>query len=477
MKPRISCIALLVLGALAVGCSDRIESIEGDDLLVLSGVTLIDGTGAPPVEDAVVVIQGERIYRVGRIGDFRYPDDATVEDLSNRYAIPGLMDLHAHAREAMMETFLAFGITTIRAPGARLEEWEQGAPILFGVELRDRLASGALKGPRMFSAGPLIDVPQGLFDGEGQVGTEAEVREELRRQAATGVDYVKLYMGIPDSMLDAAVRAAHERDIKVLGHLKRTSWSAAAERGIDGLVHSCSEGPTWELIPAEQARFPWNEWGTSLRTWASAADRLDLSGPEMQRLVEALLRNEVEVNPTLATMEALYWADDSEHLEQQAPGFVPPSFTERWSANWQNNRNFMAQWGLNPSEWSQLKQSFVACQQMVRHLHDRGVLLTAGSDVGSWMTPGVSLHRDLELLGEAGISPMDVLRIGTSNGAKALGISEEVGTLEAGRLADIVILRDDPLADIRNTLSIELVIHRGMVLNPAELLAKAQTRQ
>ncbi len=91
------------------------------------------------------------------------------------------------------------------------------------------------------------------------------------------------------------------------------------------------------------------------------------------------------------------------------------------------------------------------------------------------MTPGVSLHRDLELLVEAGISPMDVLRIGTSNGAKALGISEEVGTLEAGRIVDIVILREDPLADIRNTLSIELVLQSGVVLDPGELLSGSAT--
>ena len=466
-RSEVLAVTLLALGALA--CSQGKILVQGEDLLILEGITLIDGTGSDPVEDAVIVVQGARIQRVGRKGDFRYPDDATVMDLSNRFAIPGLMDLHAHARDRMMETFLAFGITTIRSPSnPHLRQWEQGA--LVGIELRDRVASGDLRGPRMFSAGSLIDFPEGLFDDEGQVQTEAEIREEVRRQQATGVDYVKLYMGIPDSMLQAAVGAAHDLDIKVLGHLKRISWSAAAEMGIDALMHSCSEGPTWELIPAEKNRFRWNEFGTSLRAWAAVADRLDLSGPEMERLVEALLRNEVEVNPTLVMMEALYWADDSELLEHQAPEFVPPGFAERWSSNWQNNRNFMAQWALSSEEWSQLKQEFVVCGEMVRHFHDHGVLLTAGSDVGGRMTPGVSLHRELELLVATGISPLDALRIGTSNGARALGISDQVGTLEQGMIADIVILRANPLVDIRNTLSIELVLQSGVILDPVELL-------
>ncbi len=137
----------------------------------------------------------------------------------------------------------------------------------------------------------------------------------------------------------------------------------------------------------------------------------------------------------------------------------------------------MAQWALSSEEWSQLKQGFVVCGEMVRHFHDQGVLLTAGSDVGGWMTPGVSLHRELELLVEAGISPMDPLQIGTSNGATALGISDQVGTLEQGMLADIVILRENPLVDIRNTLSIELVLQSGVILDPVELLSDTEAQQ
>jgi imidazolonepropionase-like amidohydrolase len=114
---------------------------------------------------------------------------------------------------------------------------------------------------------------------------------------------------------------------------------------------------------------------------------------------------------------------------------------------------------------------------MVRHFHAQGVLLTAGSDLGGWMTPGVSLHRELELLVATGISPMDAIRIGTSNGARALGISDQVGTLEQGMLADILILRENPLVDIRNTLTIELVLQGGLILDPGKLLSGTQAPQ
>jgi imidazolonepropionase-like amidohydrolase len=137
----------------------------------------------------------------------------------------------------------------------------------------------------------------------------------------------------------------------------------------------------------------------------------------------------------------------------------------------------MAQWALNSEEWSQLKQEFAVCGEMVRHFHAQGVLLTAGSDLGGWMTPGVSLHRELELLVATGISPMDAIRIGTSNGARALGISDQVGTLEQGMLADILILRENPLVDIRNTLTIELVLQGGLILDPGKLLSGTQAPQ
>jgi hypothetical protein len=191
----------------------------------------------------------------------------------------------------------------------------------------------------------------------------------------------------------------------------------------------------------------------------------------MDRLVQVLVDSEVEVNPTLVLIESLYWGDDPAVSSRLEPSYAPATLVDGWwGENWEEGNPFMRQWGLSEDEWVRVKRGFTATKAMVRVFQERGVLLTAGSDVGMpWITPGVSFHRELELLVSAGISTLDVLVIGTRNGARALGIANDVGTVEEGKRADMVVLRDDPLDDIRNTRSIELVIAKGTPYDPAQL--------
>ena len=460
-----SFIVLATLGLLVVGCADRAETIEGDGLLVLRGATLVDGTGSAPREGTVIVVQGDRILRVGDMGQFAFPDDATVLDLDGRVVTPGFIDTHVHSRalDQMSSTLLGFGITTIRSPGDEN-----------GVEMRDLLENGDLLGPTLLTGGRIIDhVDNQLPVGSRiKIGTELQAREEVRRQAERGVDYVKVYMGIPGTLLAAIVDEAHARGVRVIGHLHRTGWTQAAEAGIDALVHSGSEGPIWELLEEDaRDRFPWGDFGGYLRAWAESADRVDLQGPQMDRLVQALIDNGVEVNPTLVLIESLYWGDDPSVSARLEPSFAPAALVDGWwGENWEEANPFMRQWSLTDDEWAQAKRGFVATKAMIRVFHERGVLITAGSDVAMpWITPGVSFHRELELLVSTGISALDVLVIGTRNGAAALGIASDVGTVEEGKRADLVVLRADPVDDIRNTRAIEWVIAKGKRYKPDQL--------
>jgi len=327
----------------------------------------------------------------------------------------------------------------------------------------------------MYTAGQLIDAPGNFISNtEAEAETEAEIRAEVQLQAEAGVDYVKLYMGISDSLVAAAIDQARSEGVRVLGHLKQASWTVAAESGIDGLVHSCSEGPTWELLgPDAHASFRWadgDDWGDFLRSWAQFVDSIATDGSRMSSLIRVLIANEVEVNPTLVVMEALYWADDSEHLELQQPSFAPEGFAATWSENWRRSATFMRGLELTDDQWQELKEGFRTCGEMIKTFHERGVLLTTGSDVGGWMTPGVSLHREFELLVEAGIPTLDVIKIATHNGARALGILDEIGTLEPGKIADIVVLQRNPVHDIRNTQTIVSVFIAGREYSPESLL-------
>lgn len=489
---------IAIVCALVAGCSTPDQNAREDAVggvtaeretppravyLVLEGATLIDGTGARSLERSAIVLEGDRILRVGQVGDFDYPEGASVTDVSGRFIVPGFINTHAHMRESFPRPLLAFGITTVRNPGSGADEGISGASL--GVSLRDRLNTGEIVGPRMVTAGRIVNnsnvfTPQpeqnaggdtGAAGNYAEVRSEKDIQAEVRSQADAGYDVIKLYLGIEPQLLRAAVDEADAHGLKVVGHLETTNWTEAAASGIDGLLHSCSEGPTWELLeqPAREAR-DWGTWPETLRSWAATIDDMALEGPRWEALIDALVTNGTEVNPTLATFEALYWADESAHLAEEQPAFAPEGYAARWRGHWESQRNFMVAQGFTEADFAAFKAAFPACQNMIGAMHARQVLLTAGDDVGGWMTPGVSFHRELQLLAAAGISNVDVIQIATHNGAVALGISDEVGTIEPGKRADLVILERDPTADIWNTLSIVTVIHDGIAHDPGELL-------
>ncbi|HEX2093796.1 MAG TPA: amidohydrolase family protein [Longimicrobiaceae bacterium] len=440
------------------------ERLEGDQLLVLEGATLIDGTGAAPRPGATVVVQNGRILRVGARGEFRYPADARVLDLAGRYLVPGFIDTHAHVAilrwkqqadgtlqgtysrevsERVLRALLALGVTTVRNPGAPTAEE--------GVRLRDAVASGAVLGPRILTAGSVLVVPPGPR-------AEAAVREEVRQQAEAGVDMIKLSPGLPPVLVKAAIEEAHARDLTVVGHLQRTTWTEAARLGIDAITHGSPWAPEYLAAHRRGAyqqtmrgRLDWLEW-------------VDLQGPEITEMIDALVRHRVPVDPTLIAYHTKFWGDDPRHLENPER-FLIPEILEDWNAV----GGFTNDW--TPEDYRRGKRLWPKVLQLVKLYHERGVLLAAGSDLpNAWVVPGVSFHQELQLLADAGIPASEVLRIATRNGARTLGIDGEVGTIEAGKVADLLVLGADPTASLAHTRRIECVLRAGALYSPRALL-------
>lgn len=467
---------VITLVVAMTACSGRTEVVTGDALVALEHATIIDGTGGQPRGDAVVVLSGDRILWVGRMGQYRYPG-ATVVDLTTHWLVPGFMDLHAHMdldghpQSAEFEakraaTLLAFGITTIRSAGG---PWEAT------TKLRARIAEGKLLGPRMFTAGPLIDLAGGMWSNSlaaVEVRTAEEVRAEVRRQAAAGVDFVKFYTQVNRDLLRAGIEEAHAARVRVMGHLGATSWTDAARFGIDALTHSGVAGVGRQFVLQDkQARFrefyfPNPRFDpTQFGAWRQA---VNVDGPETQGLISTLVEHRVEVNPTLVMTEATYWGDDAAVREALEPDYATPAEAVAWR---KSPFVYSASWPK--SALSEAKATFPVVLQIVRRFHARGVLLTTGTDLAApWITPGVSLHHEMELLARAGIPTLDVLTIATANGARALGILDEVGTIEPGKRADLVVLSADPVKDIRNTRKIAVVFLAGHRLMPDQLLGR-----
>jgi imidazolonepropionase-like amidohydrolase len=219
--------------------------LDRKGVVALRGANVIDGTGSAPKPHAVVIVNGNKIVDL-LTNDSKYHDyyyshrPVNVLNLTGKYIIPGLFDMHAHVAsvlknsynqtksENMLNMLLANGITTIRNPGGPTEQ---------SVALKENVTTGKIKGPRIFTAGRLINDPQiPIPFVEKQVKTEQEVRQEVRLQAAVGVDYIKLYVGLTPNLVRAAIDEAHYNGIKVIGHLYLTSWTDAANLGIDALT-------------------------------------------------------------------------------------------------------------------------------------------------------------------------------------------------------------------------------------------------
>ena len=266
-------ISLAAGATLIATCGDDAASVPltGSDPIALVGVTVIDVTGGETVQDRTILIEGGRIEGIYEVDEAPLDPDTQVLDLTGSFAVPGLVDTHAHMpsvqdQSRFLRNLLGFGVTTARSTAA--------APS-GGTELRSRIAAGDLLGPRFLTAGRLIDGPGSIWDGFASiVETEDDIRAAVRGQAAQGVDVVKLYTGLTSDLVRAAIDEAHSEGLPVLGHLGRTAWTEAVTAGIDALTHGCFWGLTRSVVPrADSVRFdqmflPGGSFGlTEIQEW------------------------------------------------------------------------------------------------------------------------------------------------------------------------------------------------------------------
>lgn len=455
--------------------------VWADNQFVLEGATVIDGTGRAPIADAVIIVVDGIIDSVGTIGELQYPSDAVVRDASAKYIIPGLIDMHAHLpvgpfiaervdglwrmrvghnesdTQEFLRVLLAHGITTARSTAGLTSA---------SIALKKRIAKGEILGPTLFVAGNVIDLQPSYWIGDfvTEVKTEAEVREEVRGQALAGVDFVKLYMRLPEELVCAAVEEAHANGIEALGHLHATSWTSAAKCGIDGLVHGIPGSA--DLLPAI-SREHYQQYKDT-RSFYKWPQLVDLEGKEIKELVSTLIGQGVGIDPTLVVFEAVFWGDTPAYTAHPDLSLTPPTILESWKRG-----NHTSAW--TPDDFAQAKATWPNVLALTKKMYDKGVLILSGSDTPNpFVIPGVSLHRELELLVDAGIAETEVLKIATHNGALALGVLDKTGTIEAGKQADFLLLEADPLEDIEHTRAISLIFKNGRAFKPETILAEGK---
>jgi len=441
------------------------------ETLAIRHVTLIDGGGGTPRPGMSVIVEGGRIVAVGADAEVVAGTDGTQADAHGQWLIPGLWDMHVHLLrpgrpEAYFPLLIANGVTGIRDMGGNLS---------FGQirQLRADIAAGRRAGPQIVAAGPILDGPAPQLQTISvAVADAATARREVARLKAEGADFIKLFNGLPRPAYYAIATAAREQGLPFAGHVPLAiSAREAAEAGQRSIEHlfnllfACSAREDELMAMKAQARAPGEaEQRRQLRR-AYLRGVLDSYDPGKAAALFALFaRQQTWQVPTLVKRRA-YAALDPAIARDPRLRWIPRS-QRVW---WDPRQDRLIQ-GRSAEDAEIERRYYAQDRALIAPMLAAGVPFLAGSDSGDPYTfPGFSLHDELALLVEAGLTPMQALQAATRDAARFLGREQEFGTIAAGKRADLVLLDADPLADIRNTRRITGVVLGGRYLPAAQL--------
>jgi imidazolonepropionase-like amidohydrolase len=451
------CVALAVVGMSRAQTSPAV--------LVLRGGTLVDVAFGKEIPGSVIVIRGERIEQIGAESSTSIPEGAQIVEARGKWFVPGLIDSHAHAgddEDTPLGLYLANGVTTIRNPGGNLT--------LLRLT-RERLVRGELVGPRLFFSGPLLDgLPPVWPAGSLLVDTPERARSAVNFLADQGVDFVKVYNNVKEQELRTIIQTAKERGLPVAGHIPRSmTMTHAIEMGMTRLEHIRITGK--EMLSAEEAEkidpLPLGRREPML--W----QRFDLQSEKMRRLVQLLAASRVFLDPTMVIDEFYEVSNPDGEKDDPNNQYLSPGYVEEVVKGFENPL-----FATPPELRAAAVEGFRKRQKFLGMCNLAGVRIIAGTDgpgIGR-LAPGFALHRELELLVSSGLSPLEALRAATSTAAEALGKEDQLGTIERGKLADLLILDADPLAGIPNLRKIHLVVQGGKTYAPEALLQQARSK-
>lgn len=445
-------------------------------LVALTGVRVIDGTGAPPLENRTVILRDGRIEAIMDAGAAP-PAGARVLALPGRTVMPGLVGMHNHLMYTASlnldeddklpppgffvteiafsapRMYLAAGVTTMRTTGS-VEPYTD-------LNIRRAIDSGRIPGPHLDVTGPYLEGKGSVFPQMTAIDEVAEVRRTVDFWSHEGVTSFKAYMNIPADVLGAAIDEAHKHGAKLTGHLCSVDYRTAARLGIDNLEH----GPIFtdsEFVPNRK-----KDVCPSGSQIAASWDKLDIDGPQVQSLIHDLIEHKVAVTSTLPVFESFVATRPVLSRKQQAM-MSAESLRSHLAAR--------AAAATSPARAAQLEASLKKEMAFERAFVRAGGLLLAGPDPtgNGGVLPGFGDQRELELLVEAGFTPLEAIHIATANGARFLGRLDRIGTVEAGKNADLVVVNGDPSRRINDVENVEIVFKDGVGYDPAKLNASVR---
>jgi imidazolonepropionase-like amidohydrolase len=414
---------LLVLVSPLIPAQERSNSAF--NRFAFTHVTVIDGTGAPPKPDMTVVVEGNRIVAIGDSQRVKVGGATRTIDATGKFLIPGLWDMHIHIgsdplSRNYLPLFIANGVTGVRimagAPGHH--QW------------RKEIQNTALLGPRLVIASAVIDGPNSFMSDAVIVRNETDARKAVRKAAEEGADFVKVHDGLLKAEYFAVIAEARRRHLPVEGHVPAAITAAQASgAGQKSIEHFTGLGEA-ENDPRKAGV-----------------------------LINTFRKNHTWLCPTLIMRNNYAVLDNPELANDWRLRYVRPSSKNSWRKMTDGAASLPA------SDWAARKETVRKEKLLIGRMRRGGVGILAGTDSGNpYVFPGFSLHEELVMLVESGLTPMEALQAASVNPAKFFNQLASLGTVTKGKLADLVLLDGNPLADIHNTARINSVVVNGQLL-------------
>jgi enamidase len=424
-------------------------------VIALTHARVIDGTGSAPREDQTLIIRDGRIEAIGASAGTPAPNGAHTIDLSGKSVIPGLVMMHEHfyyptgpgvygqLGESFSRLYLAGGVTTMRTGG--------NVNGFMDLNMMRLVESGQKPGPSIDATAPYLNGPNTFIQMRTLKGPE-DARRQVQYWTDEGATSLKTYMQITRGELAAAINEAHRRNIKVTGHLCSVTYAEAAGLGIDNLEHGFFAAT--DFVPDKK---PDNCPGQGVGQKSIAA--LDENGASFKNLVQTLIKANVALTSTLTVFETFTPG------RPKPPGLevLTPQLREQFEQNYTRTQ---------ANKESVYINLFPKGMRLEHAFAKAGGLVTAGTDPtgGGGVIPGFANQRQVELLVDAGFTPLEAISIATINGAKYMGRDKTIGTLAVGKQADIVVIGGNPAAAIADIRKVETVFKQGVGYDPAKLV-------
>lgn len=452
--------------------------------LVITNVNVIDATGKPTQTGMTVVINGNRIAAIGKTGKVKIPANAEIVDAVGKFLIPGLWDSHLHltiavdqagTTELLAPMLVAYGVTTVREMGGDWQRIQQ---------LRTAIASGQVVGPHIFAPGPFVDGPQPADVNFQPVANEAEARQAVRKLKTDGVDFIKVQAGLSLETWRAVVDESQKAGTPVAGHIPEAvsafDVARSTQRSVEhvspvlpgdaGIMLACSSKESElraELASIKKASEDKNANRQQLRQRQRDLQRAmatTYDAKKCEELFALFVKNQIHVVPTAIWGKRFAPLNESDLPNDDLLKLAPASMRARW-----DKRRAEVIKASSVEDFAFRQMLFGKSRELIAAMIRAKVPLLAGTDaMDGYVLPGASLHEELGLLVEAGMTPMAALQSATSKAAKFMRKQDTSGTVETGKIADLVLLDADPLQAIENIRRIHAVIVGGKLISSSQ---------